>query len=165
MANASKQKGNAFERQIAQMFSDKFRHRFDGKDSFRRNVTSGGFFGGSNAYRADEIISEHQVDIGDIMCPPKFKFTIECKNYKTPLKLNALMLMNNSEFNGWITQAKEQAQLAKKDFLLIIKWNDTKPIVVSQINFEGKVNIKYDDCFICSFEHLLSLDDEVFFQN
>lgn len=163
MATASKQKGNAFERKIAKTFSDKFSERFNGKESFRRSVTSGASFGGSNSINAETMLEEHQIDIGDIMTPRQFKFTIECKHYKTPVSINGLF-SNDKKLDEWIEQSVLQAKLAKKDFLLIIKWNDVKEIVITPVKVESIENYHYyNKYYIYRLEDLLKLPDSFFF--
>ena len=48
MAVNGKQKGNRFERDIANMFSERFATYTGIEKAFRRNPDSGSFFGGSN---------------------------------------------------------------------------------------------------------------------
>lgn len=157
----SKLKGNNFERKIAKIFNDRFRHLYKDKDSFRRSITSGGFFGGKNSKKS--IIDEHKIDIGDIMTPPGFRFTIECKFYKTPFTINILHNFN-SQLDKWLKQAEEQSKLANKDFLLIIKFNDIKEIVITKKLLVSNINyIYYNSYYIYSLESLLNLKDEIWF--
>lgn len=157
----SKAKGNNFERKIAKIFNDRFRHLYNGKDSFRRSITSGGFFGGKNSKKS--IVDEHKVDIGDIMTPIGFKFTLECKFYKTPFTINILHSCN-SQLGKWIKQAEDQSKVANKDFLLIIKFNDIKEIVISKELLAFNTNyLYYNSYYIYSLESLLKLEDKKWF--
>lgn len=151
MANASKQKGNTFERKIAKLFSDKFNHMFEGKDAFRRNLTSGGYFGGSNANRKDSIIADHHIDVGDIMTPPNFKYTLECKFYKTPPTFNSL-IKGNAIIDKWLEQAKLQSEVANKPFMIIAKWNDVQEVCIFETNLKG---IPYKEYIIIPLNTLL----------
>lgn len=161
LGSHSKQKGNSFERKIAKVFSEKFKHKYGGKDSFRRNLTSGGFFGGGNASRKESIIENHQVDIGDIMTPPNFKFTIECKFYKNAPTL-ASLFKGNKTLDAWIEQAKLQKDTAQKEFLLIVKWNGLQEMVILEprvmLGYPLKNFISYKNLYIVAFEDILSID-------
>jgi len=77
-----KQKGNSFERKIANLLSDRFKEHTGIESSFRRNPDSGSFFGGSNHSRTEKYDTEFAI-FGDLICPKSFAYSVECKHYKT----------------------------------------------------------------------------------
>ena len=83
MAVNSKQKGNTFERKIANYLSERFQTYIGVEKAWKRNTDSGSFFGGKNQSRTEQYLTEHQ-QFGDIISPESFKYVIECKHYKTP---------------------------------------------------------------------------------
>ena len=89
MATNGKNKGSSFERKIANLLSDRFESKLGIKNGFRRNPDSGSFFGGSNKQRTQSYSLDYAL-FGDLICPRNFRFSIECKHYKTPPTLKAL---------------------------------------------------------------------------
>ena len=78
MPSAAKQKGNAWEREVAKDLSETF------NENFIRVSNSGAYTGGANFHRLDKLTeSQKRMMDGDIMVPPCMsKFKLECKNYK-----------------------------------------------------------------------------------
>ena len=79
MPSAAKQKGNAWEREVAKDLSEVF------NENFIRVPNSGAYTGGANFPRLDQLTeSQKRMMDGDIMVPPCMsRFKLECKNYKT----------------------------------------------------------------------------------
>lgn len=168
MAVNSKQKGNSFERKIANTFSARFKEYTGIEQSFRRNADSGSFWGGKNKDRK----LTHDVDhaqYGDIICPTEFKFTIECKNYKTPPTFNSIICQGVSEWDTWIKQASQDAEEGNKDYLIVIKYNRTETFCILNEKFKELVENKQFGCYtqnvLISLDCLLLLGDEFFFWN
>ena len=155
----SKNKGNSFERKIANAFSKKFELAFNKTQSFRRNPDSGSFFGGLNETR---IATHHEASahFGDIIAPPEFKFTIECKHYKDPPPLAAFLAQNITQWDKWIAQAEADATKAKREFLLIIKYNRVPELVVT--NSKAIAGIPYKGYTVVGLDTLLELPDSQF---
>jgi hypothetical protein len=73
-----KTKGNAFERKIANLLSDRFKDYLGVEKGFRRNPDSGSFFGGKNVARVDQYSQDYAI-FGDLICPKEFnKSTDDC---------------------------------------------------------------------------------------
>lgn len=125
MAVNGKQKGNKFERDIANMFSEHFAAYTGIEKAFRRNPDSGSFFGGTNIDRKDVYDTEWAI-YGDLICPRNFNFSVECKHYKTPPTFTSIVKQKVSEWDEWIGQARQDAEASEKDMLLIIKYNNTE---------------------------------------
>jgi hypothetical protein len=159
----SKDKGNGFERKISKIFSERFKI-VTGKDqSFRRNIDSGSFFGGSNQKRTATHNLE-KATFGDIMCPGNFLYNIECKHYKSPPSFNAILGQSCKEWDTWIKQSIQDSLNAEKKPLLIIKYNNVNEFVILQEIPNNLVYImKYKNCYILTLETLLSLPDTEFF--
>ena len=110
----SKNKGKAFEREIANFLSDLY------EESFTRVPYSGAFVGGKNAVRKEHL-DEAQIRgfKGDIIPPDTWsKLNIECKNY-ADFTFHALFQQKNIPLlNDWIDQTYDAAD--EGDFNLII---------------------------------------------
>jgi len=100
MPSAAKQKGNAWEREVAKDLSETF------NENFIRVPNSGAYTGGANFHRLDRLTEDQKRMMdGDIMVPPCMsKFKIECKSYKT-FEYHQLFT-DNKTLNKWIEQAE-----------------------------------------------------------
>ena len=100
MPSPAKQKGNAWEREVAKDLSETF------NENFIRVPNSGAYTGGANFHRIDKLTeSQKRMMDGDIMVPPCLsKFKIECKSYKT-FEYHQLFT-DNKTLNKWIKQAE-----------------------------------------------------------
>jgi hypothetical protein len=158
-----KQKGNSFERKIANLLSDRFKEITGIESAFRRNPDSGSFFGGQNQSRTDTYDTEYAI-FGDLICPKNFNFSIECKNYKTPPSFNAIMKQDCKQLDTWIAQAEQDAANAKKIMALIVKYNNVQEFVVIKGIFGTlKPVINYKDYHLVTLDDFLSQDDGRFF--
>ena len=100
MPSAAKQKGNAWERDVAKDLSETF------NENFIRVPNSGAYTGGANVFRIDQLTEQQRRMMdGDIMVPPCLsRYKIECKNYKT---FDFHQLFNeNKTLDKWIKQAE-----------------------------------------------------------
>ena len=100
MPSAAKQKGNAWERDVAKDLSETF------NENFIRVPNSGAYTGGANVFRLDQLTEQQKRMMdGDIMVPPCLsRFKIECKNYKS---FDFHQLFNeNKTLDKWIAQAE-----------------------------------------------------------
>jgi hypothetical protein len=129
MAVNSKQKGNAFERFVANYLSERFESIVGKPKGFIRKPDSGSYFGGKNQTRIETHLSEMQT-FGDIIAPNDFLWSIEAKHYKTPLTLSGILNQKNADLDRWIEQASQDAYNAGKLPLIIIKYNNVDPFVL-----------------------------------
>ena len=100
MPSAAKQKGNAWERDVAKDLSETF------NENFIRVPNSGAYTGGANFHRLDRLTEDQKRMMdGDIMVPPCLsRYKIECKNYKA---FDFHQLFNeNKTLDKWIKQAE-----------------------------------------------------------
>lgn len=163
MAVNGKQKGNSYERKIANLLSDRFKEKTGLESAFRRNPDSGSFFGGQNQSRTETYDTEYAI-FGDLICPRNFNFSIECKNYKTPPSFSSIIKQDSKQLDGWISQATQDAHNAKKLTALIIKYNNVQDIVVLSDLFGSlKSIINYKEYHVVTLEAFLSQGDEYFF--
>jgi len=160
-----KQKGNSFERDIANIFSERFAAHQGIEKPFRRNPDSGSFFGGTNISRKEVYDTDWAV-YGDLICPRDFGFTIECKWYKSPPTLNAILKGEVTQWDKWIEQAKQDAEACEKTMLIIIKYNRTEILTITEHKtlIEPSI-INYKDLEIHTLETLLQENDSFFFPN
>jgi len=157
-----KQKGNTFERDIANRLSARFATITGVEKAFRRNADSGSFFGGKNQQRIEQYDTDYAL-FGDLICPRNFMFSVECKNYKTPPTFNALIKQDIAEWDKWIVQAEQDAKNSNKKMMLIIKYNRTLPFVILGEKTSASLAGVYKNYFIYSLDDILLLPDEFFF--
>lgn len=161
----SKNKGNTFERKISKILSERFYARTGIENSFRRNIDSGSFFGGSNVRRASTYDTS-KATFGDIVCPEGFQFNLECKHYKSPPSFATVLKQELAQWNTWLDQARQDSIQAGLQMLVIIKYNGVDEFVfVAQPIPDTPVLFTYKDVFAYSLKTFLSQDDNVFFPN
>ncbi len=160
-----KQKGNSFERDIANQLSERF-HAFTGiEKSFRRNPDSGSFFGGTNVGRT-EIYDTDYALYGDLICPRSFKFSVECKHYKAAPPLSAIMKQKVTAWDEWLKQASQDANVSEKDMLLIIKYNRTETMVFLNESLASlDLILRYKDYCVYTLDTVLKQEDKFFFSD
>jgi len=163
MAVNGKQKGNKFERDIANMLSERFESVTGVEKGFRRNPDSGSFFGGTNIHRT-EIYDTDYALYGDLICPRNFAYSIECKHYKKAPPLNAVLTQKVTQWDGWLKQAVQDATVSEKQMLMIVKYNNTETMAfVDGLLPEINPIIFYDAYHAYTLKDLLTLNDDIFF--
>ncbi len=153
----SKNKGNRIELKLAKILTERF------GEEFRRTPMSGGW-GTSNR---DSNIREDALEVlsGDIMCPTKFKFSIESKGRAD---FNFWDILNEDtehlEIDEWIKQAENDAKIVGKEPLVYVKVNNRKPFVIFPKSLlDG--DIRYHKYTIMRFDYFLTLPDDFFFKD
>lgn len=164
MAVNSKNKGNAFERKIANKLSERFEPHTGLTDAFRRNIDSGSFFGATNQKRIQSHGTEH-ANFGDILTPADFKFAVECKHYKTAPTFGSIIKGEYKLFDEWIGQAQQDAENAGKQWMVIAKFNNVDEFVLLPhfASLQPKVVMRYKDADLVPLKKLLEEDDNFFF--
>lgn len=159
----SKNKGNTFERKTANRLSEHFAPHTGIEKSFRRNPDSGSFFGGGNQFRAQTHDTE-KASFGDIIAPSNFKFTVECKHYKTPPSLGAMIKQEYSLYDKWIEQAENDAIKGETEVLIIIKFNNVPEFCLVSKKFDHLDNFGvYKDYLMVSLDTILKEPYDFFF--
>jgi len=158
-----KAKGNAFERKIANMFSERFREETGIEQGFRRNPDSGSFFGGTNVSRNETHDTDWAV-YGDLICPKNFYFSVECKHYKSAPTLNSFLKQDVKQWDLWIEQAQQDAKSSGKEMMIIIRYNNTETLTMTNPNVTRILPImNYKSVEIHTLETVLGLKDSFFF--
>jgi hypothetical protein len=157
----SKNKGSNFERQTSKLLSNRFEKLLGIKNSFRKLQDSGSFFGGSNKQRIETYNLDYAV-FGDIICPKNFKFSIECKHYKTPPTFKSIINQNVTQWDKWLQQALQDSNSSSKEMCLIVKYNNVDEIVFLTHSPLEKYTM-YKNYYIVLLEDWLSLQDTYFF--
>lgn len=141
MPSKSKNKGNSFERDVADFLSKTF------EDSFLRICTSGAFVGGKNVFRKSSL-NEGQLQgkKGDIQPPDSWKhWNAECKSYAN-FNFHQLIEGEVKILDNWIAQTKEVADEGDLNLIFIKishkgKWmvfeENTNFIATSFISYKG----------------------------
>jgi len=122
----SKNKGNAFEREVANFLSKTY------NESFVRAAHSGAFIGGTNNHRK-EYLSENQVKSfkGDIIPPDDWKhFNAEAKSY-ADFPFHLLLTGDCKVIDAWIDQLMDVADEGDIN-LLFMKFNRKGRYVAGQ---------------------------------
>ncbi len=157
-----KQKGNTFERKIANTFSDRFRDMLGIEKGFRRNPDSGSFFGGQNESRTEVYGTEFAV-FGDLICPKTFLYSIECKHYKSAPSFQSLVNADVKQWDLWISQAEQDSQKSNKKMLLIVKYNSVDEIVFVDNSEDLPLCFIYKGKSIYKLSDFLTMDNSKFF--
>jgi len=158
-----KSKGSTFERKISNLLSERFKDNLGIEKGFRRNSDSGSYFGGANMSRVVQHNMEHAV-FGDLMCPNNFKFSIECKFYKSPPSFQAIINKEVSQWDTWIKQVEQDSENANKLPLLIIKYNNVPEFIFIKDKLPNTDEIfKYKNYYSYTLSTLLSCSDDEFF--
>ena len=157
-----KQKGNSFERKIANLLSDRFKDHLGIEKGFRRNADSGSFFGGSNKSRVTQYDTEHAA-FGDLICPDSFLFSVECKHYKTAPSFQSVVNKEVPQWDLWIKQVEQDSISAGKLPLLIIKYNNVPEFVFVKNKLGIEEIIQYKGYYSYTLSEVLKLSDSVFF--
>lgn len=159
----SKNKGNTYERKVSNLLSGRFKSLLNEDKGFRRNPDSGSYFGGSNSTK----LQTHNLDyavFGDIICPKHFKFTIECKHYKSPPTFNSLINQKITAWDEWIDQAVQDSQSAGKKPLLIIKYNNVPDLIlITDLLPNGHIILTYNGFNLYKLDELMQQPDTYFF--
>lgn len=158
----SKNKGNTFERKIANKLSVRFEQITGIKNAFRRNVDSGSFFGGSNQKRFRTHLTENAA-LGDIVCPSNFTYNIECKHYKQPPLFSSILTQSCKQWDSWIEQAEQDSRNANKKVAIVIKYNNVEEFVLIAEPIHNNPVLQYRNYFIVSLASFLNLPDSNFF--
>jgi hypothetical protein len=158
----SKAKGNRWENQLCKELTARCH------DEFRRVPQSGGFMGGRNRTR-NILMREDAKEIlaGDLITPAWFPFTIEAKNYSDSPKMHNLLSIGDKDLDGWLKQAKGDAEFAKKEWLLIFNITRKKAFVcMSRKLFEEKVDIlEYPSNYTIYKSSHIIVDKDIFFRD
>lgn len=99
----SKNKGKAFEREIAKFLSNEY------CEIFTRTPSSGAYTGGQNAHRRNGLGSREKAFVGDMTIPDDWDLTIECKNY-SDIDFNGIISGNSRQLNVWLGEVQRDAK-------------------------------------------------------
>lgn len=158
-----KNKGNSFERKIANTLSDRFANHLGIEKGFRRNPDSGSFFGGTNESRTDVYDTDFAI-FGDLICPRAFNFAIECKHYKSAPVFKGIINGEVTQWDRWLEQAQQDSEKSKKKMMLIIKYNNVDEIVmVSEPYAALRCCFEYKNVYCYKLGDFLALDNSEFF--
>jgi len=158
----SKNKGNTFERKIANLLSKTFEHVLNEDKGFRRNSDSGSYFGGSNSQRTTTHNLDYAV-FGDIICPKNFRYTVECKHYKSSPSFQSILNGDVTQWNKWIKQSELDAKSSGKSPFIIVKYNNVSDFVMMKEKQSIQESFTYNNFFIYKLDEVLKLDPSVFF--
>lgn len=150
----SKNKGNGFERKIANIFNERFK-----TTAYKRNAFSGSIVGGSNREKNMDLSEEQKQSFSsDIVAPKESKFIFECKAYKTPF--NVFDLINkSSDILSFFKQVSGDAEYAKKKPMLIIKYDRKDFIVFIREKPIEEYILETKGWYCYMFEDLLKLEN------
>ena len=164
MAVNGKNKGSNYERKISNLLSNRFEKFTEKPKSFIRNSDSGAYYGGTNVSRVETHNTDFAV-YGDLVCPRNFKFSIECKFYKTPPSWAGMVNHKVTQWDTWIAQSTQDSITANKEFCLIVKYNNVSDTVFLKKSLNNELFYsKYQNLFIYKLDDWLTMPDEYFFE-
>jgi hypothetical protein len=122
----SKSKGNGFEGKVSKILATALSPM-----KFARTPGSGARVGGQNFGVFGAMFSQESLNmfVGDVVpineqdCEQNFRFTVECKAYKDPDKLEALFGASN--IYKWMEEVLVDCVKVKKEGIVVFKWNNT----------------------------------------
>ena len=162
MPNPQKQKGNSFEREIAQFLSETY------NESFIRAPGSGAYVGGKNTNRM-QILHEGQIRSfkGDIVPGQNFpKLNAECKSY-ADFPFHLVLAGNCKVLEGWLEQMMAVAETGDLN-ILFMKFNRKGRFVAVQSHltwvtdqFLYYTSSNHGDWIIIEFEHFFKLNRDL----
>ena len=162
MSSPSKDKGSAFEREIA-----KFLTKLYG-ESFIRAPGSGAYIGGSNQ-RRKEFLHEGQVRSfkGDVVPGQNFgRMNIECKSY-ADFPFHLVLAGDCKQLNSWLAQLMDVAEADDLN-LLFMKFNRKGKFVAVQSKltwvtdqFLYYTSPNLGDWLIIEFDHFFKLNKDL----
>jgi hypothetical protein len=123
----SKSKGNGFELKVSKLLSDVLSPL-----KFIRSPQSGARLGGKNfaAFSAMFGADATQLFVGDVVPTNekdthlRFKYSLECKSYKTSDSFET-MVAGNANIFKWMQESVIDAVKVNKKPLIVFKWNHT----------------------------------------
>jgi Holliday junction resolvase len=127
MTSPSKNKGNSFEREIAQFLTGLY------GETFIRAPGSGAYVGGSNS-RRKEVLHEGQIRSfkGDIVPGQSFpRLNAECKSY-ADLPFHQLFSGNVKQLDSWIVQCLDASDAGDAN-IIFMKFNRKGRYILFQI--------------------------------
>lgn len=144
-----KSKGNNFEGQIAKKLTNALAPL-----AFIRTPGSGARLGGKNFEAFGKMFGEEATKLftGDVAVTNekdeglKFRFSIECKSYKTPDGFTSLVAGTANVFK-WMDESVVDAAKINQVPLLVFKWNHT-PVFVAMLQSDNKSASKNGNPFI-----------------
>ena len=162
MPSPQKQKGNSFEREVAQFLSELY------QESFIRAPGSGAYVGGKNQIRT-QILHEGQIRSfkGDIVPGQSFaKMNAECKSYQD-FPFHLVLTGDCKVLDGWLDQ---MMQVAEDDDLniLFMKFNRKGKFVCVQTcltwvtdQFLYYTSKNHQDWIIIEWNHFFKLNKDL----
>lgn len=153
MSNKGKNKGKAFERELAKHLSTIFGL------NFLRVPNSGAYVGASNSFRKNALTATQQtVFTGDIIVPDELnRFAFECKFYKD---FSWKQIYSSSKvLDTWISQAKA----TDRTWMLVFKINNCGAFVVfdSPIFVHGANYGVYNGCKVVTIEGFFEQNKDI----
>lgn len=151
----SKSKGNRFERQVVEIFNERFK-----TTDFCRTP-------GSGAFATSHTLPEHMQIYGDLITPKNFKFTMEMKAGYNKESVESLF-NPKSQLRQFIEQAERDAVKAKKEFIIILKQNNREPVCIlknDKCHIENELKNKtilWQNYLLVQLKDLLALSDWFF---
>jgi hypothetical protein len=113
----SKQKGNTFEREVANILNSIYK-----TDEFRRTPGSGAFMGRSNYARNASLEESARLTLcGDIICPSWFPYVVEAKHHKNSPNYATMIRGKETMLDQWLGEVLFDARNAELQPMLIFK--------------------------------------------
>lgn len=151
LGSKSKQKGNAFEREVGKLLTDTLKI-----GEFQRTKGSGAFYGKSNQVRLKNASqSAIRAMRGDIIPPDNVELVIECKNHgNLPGGFHSILWGESKTLEGWLEEVYTDSQEGKIPNMLVFKITGTNGMIFLALDYEHFKNLPYKDythiVYLCS---------------
>ena len=101
---------------------------------------------------------------GDLICPRNFRYSIECKHYKSAPTFQSIVELTVKQWDEWLGQAKQDSINSGKSLALIVKYNNVPEIVFLEANLTDLTpSLKYQGYNVYKLQDFLGLTDSHFF--
>lgn len=149
----SGQKGGRGEKGVINLLTERFKMPF-------ASVPESGAFA-SHASLPEELRSAY---VGDIICPVKFKWCIECKNGYDDINFDTIFFkgVKNAQLDAFLEQATTDAGRINKKPLLCWKKTGKPFLAFTHDPLTTEYCFKYRDWYAVQLVEFLKLPDEVF---
>jgi hypothetical protein len=156
----SKAKGNRWELELSKILSDAF------GGEFRRVPQSGGFMGGFNRSRNENIRADaKEILSGDLIAPQGFFFVVEAKHHKDEPKFHQILAGESKKLDEWIRQSEEEAKASMKEPMIVFKVDRQGAFAVLNnnvtcVDYKDRPHLHYKGKVVITLEDFCSLGDK-----
>lgn len=150
----SKGKGNRGELNLCRILCQ----RFPDKEAFFRVVGSGNRW-------SQVTLSKHAQDVltADIVCPPGFRYSIECKYGYDDIELCSIFEGGHKLIDEFLEKTARDADKVKKEPMLCWRKPRYPWLAFIKVSQQTEFMMRYKDWYVVALSELLKQEDSFFF--